>query len=162
VRERPHGAGTGLVVAGRLGERLRGPVLKTVGKQVAAQGLVVHEAVQVRVGDGVGAVGAGDRREVASGAGGIALVRPVRGGRGVRESGGELGEARGHHEGLQGGLVREVLVQRGSLDAEHAGEPPHGESPGAFGVEQGAGGTGDPRLTLVQRPVGAPERVSHG
>ena len=47
MRERPHGAGAGLVVTGRLGERLRGPGFEPVGKQVAAQGLVVHEAVQL-------------------------------------------------------------------------------------------------------------------
>lgn len=107
VRERPHGAGAGLVVAGRLGERLRGPGLEPVGELFAAQGLVVHE-------------------------------------------------------GLQGGLVREVLVQRGRLDAEHAGDPSHGKSLGALGVEQGAGGPGDLRLTLVQRPGGGRERVRHG
>jgi len=71
----------------------------------------------VRVGDRVGTVGAGDRRKPA----GAGSARAVRGG---RRRPGEFREARGDHEGLQGGLVREVLVERGRLDAEQAGDPP--------------------------------------
>jgi hypothetical protein len=161
VRERPHGPGAVLVVTGRLGQRLRGARFQPGGKQVPAQRLVVHEAVQVRVGDGEGAVGAGDRRDLPGAAGLARTVRTVRTVRGGRERSGELGEARRYHQGLQGGFVRDVLVQRGRLDAEEAGDAPHGKRLGSFGVQQRAGGPGDLRLAPAQRPGGRLEGVRH-
>ena len=93
------------------------PRLDAGRQEVARQRPLGHEAVEMRMGEREGAVGAGDRGE-----------RVGRRARRGRELLSDVVEGRGDDRRLDLLLVAEVLVDRRRLDPESLGEAAHGQA----------------------------------
>jgi len=125
VGERPERPGA-RELAGDPQQRRGGAVLDAGWKLVAGERSVGHQQVQVWMGECEAAVRGGECGQ--------------RLGAGVVQGGfqdhRQVLQARGDDGDLKGCLVRQVLVQRGRLDAEPLGHPAHRQRLGPVLVEQ--------------------------
>ena len=112
--------------------RARGARPRRRREQVAVELALGHQPVEVRMRPGERAVGRASAPSGSPRPRAPARTRPP-----------ELLEAGGDERGLECLLVRQVLVDRGRLDAEPVGQSPHREPVGAFLLEELARGGDD-------------------
>jgi hypothetical protein len=111
-----------------------------VGRRSRGRGLLRHQAVELRAAQGERAVGAGERAKRVWRAGDCRLELP-----------GRILETDGGEGGLERRLVLEVLVQRGSADAQPLRQPAHGQGIRALCFEELQRGGDDLARPLGQR-----------